>query len=525
MGLIRFAVHPASLIDDWPEVYRGYLTGADGRVFSTRIEVDGGIIGCRRTSSESCKFHVAWPVLGFGRPVVATASLPERDEPYLLPVELARGKIVQVRNQASQWELSGMRVPPEFAEPSRLAHRAFAKAASCQDRPEAASQLANEALHFACAAAEILTHGYAEQALLGRLQRFGGLPASIGCELQGSIPNPDANDLFSAAFNSATIAVPWRKIEAVEGEYDWGPSDRQLEWCEQQKLMVRGGPLIDLGPEGLPPWLARWEHDIFNLQSFVPLHVVRGTAAIANGGILLRPTILARNDAETRGGETRGDEAHGPEGTRVMQVETSDTMRKIMRLVVTDGYGKPADVPGYYPGGKTGTAEKVAAHGGYKKHTNVAAFMSVFPMQRPRYAVYMMLDEPKANASTHGYATAGWVAAPAAGRVIGRIAPMLGMLPEIDNMVQINQSLAMPLQPTRPAHGVPMAGKSPAPAVPLRQIPTSAPPVLRDPRHEAQAPASDPAPNFPQGPIGASVVPANIRRIAAPRVALQNAAR
>jgi len=269
MGLIRFAVHPASLIDDWPEAYRGYLTGADGRVFSTRIEVDGEIIGCRRTSSESCKFHVAWPVLGFGRPVIATASLPERDEPYLLPVELARGKIVQVRNQASQWELSGMRVPPEFAEPSRLAHRAFAKAASCQERPEEAGQLANEALHFACAAAEALTHGYAEQALLGRLQRFGGLPASIGCELQGSTPNPDANELFTAAFNSATVAVPWRKIEATEGEYDWGPSDRQLEWCEQQKLMVRGGPLIDLGPDGLPPWLARWEHDIFNLQSFV----------------------------------------------------------------------------------------------------------------------------------------------------------------------------------------------------------------------------------------------------------------
>ena len=269
MGLIRFAVHPASLIDDWPEAYRGYLTGADGRVFSTRIEVDGAIIGCRRTSSESSKFHVAWPVAGFGRPVIATASLPERDEPYLLPIELARGKIVQVRNQASQWELSGMRVPPEFAEPSRLAHRAFAKAASGQDRPEEASQLANEALHYACAAAEALTRGYAEQALAGRLQRFGGLPASIGCELQGSTPNPDANDLFAAAFNSATIAVPWQKIEAIEGEYDWGPSDRQLEWCEQQKLMVRGGPLIDLGPDGLPTWLARWEHDIFNLQSFV----------------------------------------------------------------------------------------------------------------------------------------------------------------------------------------------------------------------------------------------------------------
>ena len=304
-------------------------------------------------------------------------------------------------------------------------------------------------------------------------------------------------------------------------------AERQRNWLRSMGMLDRIGVELPEAGRPLAPPASNWKEIATMTIGFghgiavSPLHVVRGTAAIANGGILLRPTILARTDAETRGGE-----AHGPEGTRVMQVETSDTMRKIMRLVVTDGYGKPADVPGYYPGGKTGTAEKVAAHGGYKKHTNVAAFMSVFPMQRPRYAVYMMLDEPKANASTHGYATAGWVAAPAAGRVIGRIAPMLGMLPEIDNMTQINQSLAMPLQPTRPVHGVPMAGKSPAPGVPLRPTPTSAPPpVLRDPRHEAQAPASDPAPNFPQGPIGASVVPANIGRIAAPRAAMQNAAR
>ncbi len=269
MGLLRFAVHPASLIDDWPEAYRGYLTGADGRIFTTRIEVDGHIIGCRRTSSESSKFHVAWPVPGFGRPVIATASLPEREEPYLLAVELARGKIVQIRNQASQWELSGMQIPAAFVEASRTAHRAFAKAASAQDRPEEACELANEALRHACAAADALALGYSTQALLGRLQRFGGLPASVGCELHGTTPHPDANELFTAAFNAVTVSVPWRKIEAIEGEYDWGPSDRQVEWCEQQKVLVRGGPLIDLGPDGLPPWLARWEHDIYNLQSFV----------------------------------------------------------------------------------------------------------------------------------------------------------------------------------------------------------------------------------------------------------------
>ena len=274
MGLIRFAVHPASLIEDWPEGYRGFLTGSDGRVFPTRIEIENHLVGCRRTTSESSKFHVAYPVPGFGRPIVITASLPEREAPYLLVVELARGKIVQIRNQASAWELAGMQIPAAFAAPSKAAHLAFARAASSQDDPDEASRLATEALHHAFRAAEILTLAYGTQALAGRLQRYGSLPASVGCELQGSLPHSDANELFNAAFNAATVAVPWRSIEAVEGEYNWELVDRQLEWCEQQKsdqqkLMVRGGPLIDLGPEGLPAWLARWEHDVFNLRSFI----------------------------------------------------------------------------------------------------------------------------------------------------------------------------------------------------------------------------------------------------------------
>ena len=79
---------------------------------------------------------------------------------------------------------------------------------------------------------------------------------------------------------------------------------------------------------------------------------VRGTATLANGGVLLRPTILAQEP----GSAPRT-------GVRIMQQQTSDTIRKLMRLVVTNGYGKPADIPGYFVGGKTGTAEKTGAHG------------------------------------------------------------------------------------------------------------------------------------------------------------------
>lgn len=269
MGLIRFAVHPAKLLSDWPEVYAGYLTGADGRVFPTRIEILDNIVGCRRTTSESAKFHVSWPVKGFGRLIIPTASLPEREQPYLLAVELARGKIVQVRNQVAQWELSGLKTPPEFAAPNRAAHRAFSKAASSQVQPDEASRLADEAIYQACLAADILVRSYAAQSLAGRLQRFGSLPVSIGCELLGSLPAVEAAKLFGDLFNTATVTVPWKVIENVESQYNWSSTDKQLDWCESQKLMVRGGPLLDLGKGGLPDWLARWEHDILNLQSFV----------------------------------------------------------------------------------------------------------------------------------------------------------------------------------------------------------------------------------------------------------------
>ena len=142
------------------------------------------------------------------------------------------------------------------------------------------------------------------------------------------------------------------------------------------------------------------------------------------------------------------DPSNPPEGTRVMRQSTSDVMRRLMRLVVTSGFGKKAEVPGFYPGGKTGTAEKNTGHG-YKKHANVSAFMSVFPMQAPRYAVYMMLDEPHGYASTGGYSTAGQVAAPAAGKVIARIGPILGLMPDTEDAKAIEEALAIPLQPAR----------------------------------------------------------------------------
>jgi cell division protein FtsI (penicillin-binding protein 3) len=258
--------------------------------------------------------------------------------------------------------------------------------------------------------------------------------------------------------------------------------------------------------------------------SVTPLHVVTGVAALTNGGILRPPTLLAREPGEV------------VDGTRVISERTSETMRRLMRLVVTEGSGRGAEVPGYFVGGKTGTAQKTGPRGGYLENKRIAAFVGAFPMHAPRYAIYVMVDEPKPNARSHGYATAGWVAAPAAGMVVRHVAPILGMAPETDRAAEIQASIAMPMQPGRPPRAAPAtATPRPAPAAgtpaatapatsPARQtvVPTAAPAAGPRP-----SPAAAPAAASPAAPLGAPVpapVPARVTQGPAPATASQREA-
>ena len=149
-----------------------------------------------------------------------------------------------------------------------------------------------------------------------------------------------------------------------------------------------------------------------------PLHLATGYAALFNGGVYRPATLLKidRNHAV-------------PKGHRVFSEDTSYKMRALLRLVVTKGTGKKADAPGYRVGGKTGTANKPVA-GGYSQTRVVTSFAGVFPMDEPRYAMVVMLDEPQPTAETYGFRTAGWNAAPIMSTTVSRIAPMLGVRPD-----------------------------------------------------------------------------------------------
>jgi cell division protein FtsI (penicillin-binding protein 3) len=154
--------------------------------------------------------------------------------------------------------------------------------------------------------------------------------------------------------------------------------------------------------------------------SVAPLQAVMGINALMNGGLLIPPTFMKRTAEEA-----------AKLGKQVVKPDTSDKMRYLMRLNAEKGSARQADVPGYYVGGKTGTAEKVV-NGRYSHTKLLNSFTAVLPADKPRYLLLIMLDEPKPLPETHGYATSGWNAVPTGGKVIARIAPLLGIVPRFD---------------------------------------------------------------------------------------------
>ena len=184
-------------------------------------------------------------------------------------------------------------------------------------------------------------------------------------------------------------------------------------------------------PEGAPPIVPKnWGELNTMTISFghglavTPLQATMAVAALINGGNLIPPTFLKRSEAEAK-----------KLAVRVIKPETSEDLRYVLRLNAERGTATRANIPGYFVGAKTGTAEKVIG-GRYSKTKVLSTFMAMAPADKPKYVFLVIIDEPQGIAETHNFVTAGWNAAPTAGNIIERVGPMLDITPRFDPPVQ-----------------------------------------------------------------------------------------
>ncbi len=206
----------------------------------------------------------------------------------------------------------------------------------------------------------------------------------------------------------------------------------QMIGAERQKQFLRALGMFDPTPfeiveaDGGQPLLPKQWSELSTMTisyghglSTSPMHLAAGYAAIANGGHYVSPTLLKQKDRQL--------------GPRVMSERAADAARTMLRKVVTDGTASFAEVPGYAVGGKTGTADKPKARGGYYEDKVIATFATIFPSHDPKYVLIVTLDEPSIDAFGEERRTAGWTAVPVAAEMIGRVAPLLGLRPDVES--------------------------------------------------------------------------------------------
>jgi len=247
--------------------------GPDNMPWPTHVRVENDQLTLRRSVDESGYLLVPWQVTDDCLLMGASATLMERPEPYDLTIELARGKVNQVRSQSWDWQAGGLQLPPALDQQIRDACSAFGSAIALAPSASALP-IAQSALSLAYHAAAELVAAYRQQMFEMRHQRQPRFDTVLGCRLGSSVPQGEVATAITEACNAVSLPLSWSEIEPEEaGTCRWEAHDALVDWACGQGWAVTAGPLLDFSSARLPGWLWLYERDLSSLASFMTGYV------------------------------------------------------------------------------------------------------------------------------------------------------------------------------------------------------------------------------------------------------------
>lgn len=254
-----------------------YLIGADGSAMRGDVRFESASVICEKREAGSCALALQYPVQGLGEMTIQTCLLPERDEPYLLTLELARHRLMTLYTKLEDWGMFDLDAEHVVTKRTEKSRQLFVEALSQQgDNPAEADRLAHECLAAALDGSEELALAHAEL-LLNR--RKGSTAANARCPLGCGVDLQQRQDLLRAGllanFDFVQLPTPWRGLAPEEDNYRWQVMDNWMQWASRSRLPVIAGPLISFDPANLPDWLYIWEHDYDTVRDLVYEHVER----------------------------------------------------------------------------------------------------------------------------------------------------------------------------------------------------------------------------------------------------------
>lgn len=251
-----------------------YLIGSDGVPLRAEISFTGGEVRCLKRSAGPAALCLLWPIEGYGRLLLETTRLAEREAPYNLHVELARGRLMKISHKREDWGLYDYSEGAEYYRQVDEAKAPLIEAITCGDEATAA-KLADRSLAESVRVGESLSLFHADIFLKRRRQtgQFVKRPFGVGVGLARS------DDVYrrwlTPAFDFAVLPTHWREIEPQEGHLRWDALDLWVNWLAQHKLHVRGAPLVSLERVSVPDWAVSQATDYETFRDLLLSHAQR----------------------------------------------------------------------------------------------------------------------------------------------------------------------------------------------------------------------------------------------------------
>jgi len=265
---------------DWPAtqwpVRNAYLMGADGNAMRSEIRFEGGMVVAQKREAGTAAFTIQHQAGDIGELTVQTCMLPESDKPYILNLELARHRLMQLYTKLEEWGLFDLADDHPVTRRANIARDLFIKALCVQNEsPAEAARIAQQALVAAVDGSEELALAHSEL-LLNKRKSAGALPkAPIGCGITIEHNDERLKAGLRNHFDYVQLPVPWKTVAPEENGYVWERMDDWAQWAQRSRMPVIAGPVIAFEPACLPDWLYIWEHDYDTVRDLIYEQVER----------------------------------------------------------------------------------------------------------------------------------------------------------------------------------------------------------------------------------------------------------
>lgn len=272
--MIKFSTFPANGDAKRVDLRGAYVIGSDDVPLRAELSAHDGEVICKKRSAGAAGISLLWNVEGSGNLMLESIRVQERDRPYNLAVELARGRILRMLHKLEDWGLHDFDDAAPLLKLLDTARDHLIDALQA-DTDEDATKHARDSLRVAVSASEGLAelHG---KVFLDRRESTGSFGEYvIGCTAGNEAPSDTLIEKLAAAADVVTVRMPWRDIEPTEQNFAWQRTDAWIEALSKAKIGIRGAPLLSFNESNVPDWLFIWEHDFDTIRDLAFEHVRR----------------------------------------------------------------------------------------------------------------------------------------------------------------------------------------------------------------------------------------------------------